>query len=148
VHVSGFVLHRHGGRRLRDARSYFASPQFAALTKELTPAQLASKKAAIAGHMDEKACRAWALSYGPSNNPGVYTHPRTNKPTNNCSLLDSQVYDAAKNPHGVRCTIPEYAIATWGALPGTRFRPAHRRQRGHSVRLKALAAGQIAPRNS
>ena len=123
--------------------SYFASPQFAALTKELTPAQLASKKAAIAGHMDEKACRAWALSYGPSNNPGVYTHPRTNKPTNNCSLLDSQVYDAAKNPHGVRCTIPEYAIATWGALPGSGFARRIDDNAGIQYGLKALAAGQI-----
>jgi hypothetical protein len=123
--------------------SYFASPQFAALTKDLTPAQLAAKKAAIAGHMDEKACRAWATSYGPSNNPGVYTHPRTNKPTNNCSLLDSQVYDAAKNPHGVRCTIPEYAIATWGALPGTHFARRIDDNAGIQYGLKALAAGQI-----
>ncbi len=122
---------------------YFASPQFAALTKELTPAQLAAKKAAIAGHMDEKACRAWAMSYGSSNNPGVYTHPRTNKPTNNCSLLDSQVYDAAKNPNGVRCTIPEYAIATWGALPGTRFARRIDDNAGIQYGLKALAAGQI-----
>jgi Tannase-like family of unknown function (DUF6351) len=123
--------------------SYFASQQFAALTKELTPAQLATKKAAIAGHMDEKACRAWAMSYGPSNNPGVYTHPRTNKPTNNCSLLDSQVYDAAKNPNGVRCTIPEYAIATWGALPGTHFARRIDDNAGLQYGLKALAAGQI-----
>ena len=36
--------------------NYFASPEFAALTKELTPAQIAAKKAAIAGHMDDKAC--------------------------------------------------------------------------------------------
>ena len=123
--------------------AYFASPQFAALTKALTPAQVAAKKAAIAGHMDEKACRAWALSYGPSNNPGVYTHPRTNKPTNNCSLLDSQVYDAAKNRNGVRCTIPEYAIATWGAQPGTRFARRIDDNAGIQYGLKALAAGHI-----
>ncbi|MGH8239805.1 MAG: DUF6351 family protein, partial [Steroidobacteraceae bacterium] len=122
---------------------YFASPQFAALTKELTPAQVAATKAAIAGHMDEKACRAWAMSYGPSNNPGVYTHPRTSKPTNNCSLLDSQVYDAAKNPNGVRCTIPEYAIATWGAMPGTRFARRIDDNAGVQYGLKALAAGQL-----
>ncbi len=123
--------------------SYFASPGFAALTKELTPAQLAAKKAAIAGHLDEKACRAWATSYGPSNNPGVYTHPRTNKPTNNCSLPDSQVYDAAKNPKGVRCTIPEYAIAAWGAMPGTAVARRIDDNAGIQYGLKALAAGQI-----
>ena len=123
--------------------SYFASPEFATLTKELTPAQVVAKKAAIAGHMDEKACRAWALSYGSSNNPGVYTHPRTNKSTNNCHLLDSQVYDAAKNPNGVRCSIAEYAIATWGAMPGTRIARRTNDNVGIQYGLKALAAGQI-----
>jgi hypothetical protein len=123
--------------------SYYASPEFATLTKELTPAQVAAKKAAIAGHMDEKACRAWALSYGSSNNPGVYTHPRTNKSTNNCHLLDSQVYDPAKNPNGVRCSIAEYAIATWGAMPGTRIARRTNDNVGIQYGLKALAAGQI-----
>jgi hypothetical protein len=123
--------------------NYFASPEFAALTKELTPAQVAAKKAAIAGHMDDKACVAWAMSYASSNEPGVYTHPRTRKPTNNCYLLDSQVYDAAKNPKGVRCTIPEYAISTWGATPGTHVAPRTNDNLGLQYGLKALAAGQI-----
>ncbi len=123
--------------------NYFASPEFAALTKELTPAQVAAKKAAIAGHMDDKACSAWATSFGSSNEPGMYTHPRTKKPTNNCYLLESQVYDAAKNPGGVRCTIPEYAIATWGAMPGTRVAKRTTDNAGIQYGLKALAAGQI-----
>ena len=116
--------------------NYFASPEFAALTKELTPAQVAAKKAAIAGHLDDKACVAWAMSYGSSNNPGVYTHPRTKKPTNNCLLPDSQVYDAAKNPNGVRCTIPEYAMSIWGAMPGNARRAPHERQRRRAVRTE------------
>jgi hypothetical protein len=123
--------------------NYFASPEFAALTQELTPAQIAAKKAAIAGHMDDKACMAWAMSFGSSNNPGVYTHPRTQKPTNNCYLLDSQVYDAARNPDGVRCTIPEYAIAIWGAIPGTHVARRTNDNAGIQYGLKALAAGQI-----
>jgi hypothetical protein len=123
--------------------NYFASPEFAALTKELTPAQVAAKKAAIAGHMDDKACVAWAMSYASSNNPGVYTHPRTKKSTNNCLLLDSQVYDAAKNPNGVRCTIPEYAISTWGAMPGTHVAPRTNDNAGIQYGLTALAGGQI-----
>ena len=121
---------------------YFASPQFAALTKELTPAQLAAKKAAIAGHMDEKSCRAWAMSYGPSNNPGVYLNPRTNKPINNCSLLDNQVYDAAKNSNGVRCTIPEYAIATWRAARDL-LRPAHDDNAGIQCRAEGARRRQL-----
>ena len=123
--------------------SYFASPEFAALTQALTPEQIAAKKAAIAGHMDDKACPAWAMSFGSSNNPGVYTHPRTKKPTNNCYLLDSQVYGAAKNPDGVRCTIPEYAISTWGAMPGTHVARRTNDNAGIQYGLKALAAGQI-----
>jgi hypothetical protein len=123
--------------------NYFASPEFAALTKELTPAQLAAKKAAIAGHMDDKACPAWAMSFGSSNNPGVYTHPRTRKQTNNCYLLDRQVYDAAKNPDGVRCTIPEYALSTWGAIPGTRVARRTNDNTGIQYGLRAFAAGQI-----
>jgi hypothetical protein len=123
--------------------NYFASPEFAALTKELTPVQVAAKKAAIAGHLDDKACVAWAMSYASSNNPGVYTHPRTKKPTNNCYLADHQVYDIAKNPNGVRCTIPEYAISIWGAMPGTHIARRTDDNAGIQYGLKALAAGQI-----
>jgi hypothetical protein len=124
--------------------NYFASPEFAALTQELTPQQVAAKKAAIAGHMDDKACPAWALSFGSSNEPGVYTNPRTKKPMNNCLLPDDQVYDAAKNPGGVRCTIPEYAMAIWGAEP-QHPRVANRTNDNVGIQygLKALAAAQI-----
>jgi len=123
---------------------YFASPEFAALTKELTPAQIASKKAAIAGHMDDKACPAWAMSFGSSNEPGVYTNPRTKKPMNNCFLPDSQVYDAASNPNGVRCTIPEYAMSIWGPEP-RHPRVANRTNDNAGIQygLKALEAGQL-----
>ena len=93
--------------------------------------------------MDDKACPAWAMSFGSSNKPGVYTHPRTKKPTNNCLLLDSQVYDAAKNPGGVRCTIPEYALAIWGEMPGKHVARRTNDNAGVQYGLKALAAGQI-----
>jgi len=124
--------------------NYFASPEFAALTRELTPSQVAAKKAAIAGHLDEKACPAWANSFGSSNEPGVYTSPRTKKPVNNCLLPDDQVYDAASNPGGVRCTIPEYAMAIWGA-ERTNPKVANRTNDNAGIQygLKALAAGQI-----
>jgi hypothetical protein len=123
--------------------SYFASPEFAALTQELTPAQIAAKQAAIAGHLDDKACPAWANSFGSANEPGVYVQPRTKKPTNNCYLLDSQVYDPVKNPGGVRCTIPEYAIATWGAMPGTRVARRTNDNVGIQYGLKALEGERI-----
>jgi hypothetical protein len=124
--------------------NYFASPEFAALTQELTPAQIAAKKAAIAGHMDDKACPAWAMSFGSSNQPGVYTNPRTKQPMNNCFLPHDQVYDAANNPDGVRCTIPEYAMSIWG--PQSRHpRIANRTNDNAGIQygLQALEAGQI-----
>ncbi|HKU12959.1 MAG TPA: DUF6351 family protein [Steroidobacteraceae bacterium] len=124
--------------------NYFASPEFAALTQGLKPEQIAAKKAAIAGHLDDKACPAWAMSFGSANEPGVYTNPRTKKPTNNCLLPDDQVYDATRNPGGVRCTIPEYAIAIWGP---ERANPkvANRTNDNTGVQygLQALAAGQL-----
>jgi hypothetical protein len=123
--------------------NYFSSAEFTALTRELAPAQVAAKKAAIAGHLDDKACPAWAQSFGSANQPGVYIHPRSKKPTNNCQLLDSQVYDAAKNPGGVRCSIPDYAIATWGAKPGTRVARRIDDNVGIQYGLKALESGQI-----
>jgi hypothetical protein len=122
---------------------YFASPQFAALTKELTPAQLAAKKAAIAGHMDEKSCRAWAMSYGPSNNPGVYTNPRTNKPMNNCSLLDSQVYDGREESERRALHDSRVRDRDLGRDARTRFARRIDDNAGIQYGLKALAAGQI-----
>jgi hypothetical protein len=126
---------------------YFNSPAFATLTRGMSPEQINAKRAAIAGHLDEKACPAWANSFGNSNTPGVYVSPRNNQPTNNCYLLDSQVYDREKNPQGVRCSTAEYAIATWGAMPGTPpgVRIARRTNDNVGVQygLKALEGGRI-----
>ena len=115
--------------------NYFASPEFAALTKELTPAQVAAKKAAIAGHLDEKACRRMGHCRTAARTILACTRirARTSRPTI-AHLLDSQVYDAAKNPDGVRCTIAEYAIATWGADARHAHRAPDERQRRHPVR--------------
>ena len=123
--------------------NYFQSSEFAALTAGLTPEQVNAKKAAIAGHMDEKACPSWVSSFGSSNSPGVYINPRTKQPFNNCYLLDSQVYDRKSHPDGVRCTIPEYAIATWGAMPGTHVARRTSDNVGIQYGLEALEAAQI-----
>ena len=101
--------------------NYFKSPEFASLTSGLTPPQVSAKKATIAGHLDDKACAAWVNSFGSLNNPGVHANPRTKQPYNNCLLPDDQVYDRTKHPNGVRCTVPEYAMAIWGPMPGTRI---------------------------
>jgi hypothetical protein len=123
--------------------NYFRSEPFAALTAGLTPAQVNAKKAAIAGHMDEKACPAWVNSFGSSNNPGVYVSPRNQQKVNNCYLLDSQVFDRERNPDGVRCAIPDYAIATWGAIPGTHIARRTSDNVGIQYGLKALEAGEL-----
>jgi hypothetical protein len=89
-------------------------------------------------------CPAWAMSFGSSNEPGMYTNPRTKKPMNNCYLPDGEVYDAANNPNGVRCTIPEYAMSIWG--PEARQpRVANRTNDNAGIQygLRALEAGQI-----
>lgn len=48
-----------------------------------------------------------------------------------------------KNPEGVRCSIPEYAIATWGAMPGTHVARRTSDNVGIQYGLKALEAGQV-----
>lgn len=123
--------------------NYFKSKEFAALTSGLEPGRIAAKKAAIAGHMDDKACPSWATSFGSANTPGVYANPRNQQQMNNCFLLDSQVYDHDKNPGGVRCSIPEYAIATWGAMPGTRVARRTTDNVGIQYGLQPFEAGQI-----
>lgn len=122
--------------------NYFQSPAFAALTKDMDAAQISAKKAAIAGHLDDQACPAWVKSFGSLNDPGVYVNARGQK-GNNCLLLDSQVYDAKTNPGGVRCTTPEYAIALWGSIPGTRIARRVWDNTGIEYGLKALRDGQI-----
>jgi Tannase-like family of unknown function (DUF6351) len=123
--------------------NYFKSADFAALTAGMTPEQVNLKKAAIAGHMDEKACPAWVNSFGNSNTPGVYPSPRNQQPVNNCYLPDSQVYHRKTHPDGLRCTIPEHAIAIWGALPGTNIARRTSDNVGIQYGLKALEAGQL-----
>jgi hypothetical protein len=123
---------------------YFNSPEFAALTSGLDPKQVSAKKANIAGHLDDKACVAWVNSFGSLNNPGVHPNPRNKQPYNNCLLPDALVYDREKNPNGVRCTIPEYAMAIWGPMPGTRIARRTLDNVGVQYGLKALEAGQIA----
>ena len=125
--------------------NYFKSTEFEGLTSGLNPEQLAAKKAAIAGHLNDKACPAWVNSFGNSNTPGVYTNSRGQR-VNNCQLLDSQVYDAKYNPEGVRCSIPEYAMAIWG--PSSADERVARRTSdnvGIEYGLKALQNGQITP---
>jgi hypothetical protein len=123
--------------------NYFKSPEFAALTSSLTPQQISAKKTSIAGHLDEKACVAWVNSFGSLNNPGVHPNPRNKQPYNNCLLPDTQVYDRDRNPNGVRCTIPEYAMSTWGPIPGTRIARRTLDNVGVQYGLKTLEAGQI-----
>jgi hypothetical protein len=123
--------------------NFFASPEFTALTSKLSPEEINAKRAAIAGHLDEKACPAWVTSFGSANNPGVYISPRNRKQTNNCYLLEDQVYDPVKNRDGVRCSIPDYAIAIWGPMPGTNVARRTSDNVGIQYGLKALEAGRI-----
>lgn len=122
--------------------NFFKSDEFARLTANLSEKAISAKQAAIAGHLDEKACPAWVNSFGSANTPGVYVNARGSK-GNNCHLLDSQVYDAKAKPGGVRCSIPDYAIAIWGAMPGSRIARRTSDNVGIEYGLAALRSGAI-----
>ncbi len=137
--------------------NYFSSPEFAALTAGLTPAEVNAKKAAIAGHKDQIGCLAWVGSFGSVGRPGFIpnlpsvgsnifaTTPRAEFP-NNCLLPQSFVYDPIMNPAGLRCGIVDHGIAIWGNAGDPQF-PTRANDVNDNVGvqygLKALLNGAI-----
>ncbi len=121
--------------------NYFDSLEFKSLTSGLDETEINEKKASIAGHLNEKACMAWSRSFGHSNNPGNFE--RNGKEVNNCKLPKNWVYDAAKNPEGVRCSQPDHEIALWGNEPGEKFARRYADNTGVQYGLKAFADGEI-----
>ena len=64
--------------------NYFNSNEFAELTSDFDQGVIDHKKAAIAGHLDEKACLAWSRSFGHANRPGNFV--LRGQEMNNCRL--------------------------------------------------------------
>lgn len=123
--------------------NYFNSDEFAELTSGLDEKAINGKKAAIAGHLDEKACLAWSRSFGHSNRPGNFVL-RGNE-MNNCHLPKNWVYDPESNPQGVRCSQPDHQIAQWGKEPGQEYARRYADNSGVLYGLKALQTGAISP---
>jgi|TARA_Y100000310_G_scaffold159111_1_gene158556 hypothetical protein len=124
--------------------NYFNSNEFAELTSDLDESVINRKKAAIAGHLDEKACLAWSSSFGHSNRPGNFM--RRGEEMNNCRLPRNWVYDAESNPQGVRCSQPDHEIALWGKEPGQEHARRYADNSGVQYGLQALQAGDISAR--
>jgi hypothetical protein len=140
--------------------NYFASPAFAALTTGLTPEQVNAKKAAIAGHVDQRGCQAWNASFSHANLPGFIpdrpaapatwtppSSPRADVP-NNCLLPMALVYDPATNPGGIRCGGADYLASVFGVADDPAF-PNRANSTGDNVGVEygrsALLTGAITP---
>ncbi len=121
--------------------NYFGTDEFAGLTRNSSEAAIDEKKAAIAGHLDAKACVAWSRSFGHANIPGNFT--RRNQEMNNCRLPGNWVYDAESNPDGIRCSQTDHEIALWGNEPGEEYGRRVASNEGILYGLKSLQAGYI-----
>jgi hypothetical protein len=135
----------------------YASPAWQALMQRegLGPDQIAARKTAINGQLDQKGCHNWHNSFGYMSVPGQYvrdlvTGPggklvRNDKSQNNCKLPPSMVYDRARNPGGARCTYYDNAVALWGKVPGTNRAAQPYDNVGVQYGWRALLAGTITP---
>lgn len=121
--------------------NYFNSNEFAELSNGLDGGVINGKKAAIAGHLDEKACLAWSRSFGHSNRPGNFV--LRGEEMNNCRLPKNWVYDPDSNPQGVRCSQADHEIALWGKEPGQEYARRYSDNSGIQYGLKAMQAGDI-----
>src|SRR5260221_4657092 len=82
--------------------NYYATNPFGVAGSDgVTQAQIDAKKAAINGHLDQRACHAWFNSFGTNGLAGNYVTRTVNAtgvitlgttPVNNCRLLPAQVY--------------------------------------------------------
>ena len=95
-----------------------------------------AQRALVDGHHDITDCIAWNLSFAPVSDPTRAV---------NCNLPASLVYQPVTNPTGVRCTLPDYQIAVWGARPSDGFAKLPGGNLGVQYGLNALNAGQITP---
>lgn len=132
----------------------YQKPAWLNATAGLTPVQANAKKAAINGHRDQTGCHAWFNRFGTNAQVGNYLArtvvdnttgaiAQATALTNNCQLPTSQVFDAASNPNGARCSAWDWAASIWGkSADGIRARET-RDNTGVQYGLKALLDGAI-----
>jgi hypothetical protein len=113
------------------------------------PGWTEAQKAAVMGTKDTSVCTYWSFAFLPTSYPDR---------AQNCGWAadDPRVYDAATNPGGTRCGIPDYQVAIWGRRPKSLW-TAEEKAVGHGFArvvadntgvlygLTALRAGTITP---
>jgi hypothetical protein len=106
----------------------------------VTPGFTAAQQAAVMDVRDPGVCTAWDLSFAPVGIPSR---------VQNCNLqgtpFASQVYNAATNPTGIRCTVQDYQAAIWGLRDEDGFARTPYSNVGIQYGLAALKAGTITP---
>lgn len=128
-----------------------------------TPQQMAAKKAAINGHVDQTGCHGWFNAEENERHDGnfraqsigqIAPTPEENESeqysgiireaqaqTNNCELPLRLVYDPVSNPDGVRCAAASWAASIWGRIGAAANQT--RDNIGVQYGLKALLSGAI-----
>lgn len=105
--------------------NYYESDEGGALTD--------AQRRAIEGHASTGTCRSWSALFLSAINPSVGCAPQ----------LDGQTYDAATNPDGVRCTLPDINVNALGTDPETGFAQRALDNVGVAYGLEALNDGVI-----
>lgn len=99
-----------------------------------------AQQAAVMDVRDPGVCTAWNVSFAPVSIPSR---------VQNCNLqgtpFAANVYNAATNPGGIRCTIQDYQSAIWGLRPSDGFARSPFANVGVQYGLTALNAGTITP---
>ena len=119
---------------------YFASLNGAQITQ--------AQQDAVTGSLVGGGCRAqWDGPHGlgtpdVGNYAGMWLDP-ANAP--GCGLDKALVYDAATNPQGVRCTLPDYMVSIFGRRASDGFANRPYDNVGVQYGLHALQSGKLTP---
>jgi hypothetical protein len=140
---------------LHLVHAYSSSAWLTEMTRQgLLQPQIFAKRTAIDGHLDHRGCLSWVTSFADGGKPGQYVPtavdqttgtlvPGTAPSKNNCSILESMVYNKDTNPDGIRCGGADSAVAIFGKVPDTKRARTTNDNVGVQYGLKALQSGAI-----
>jgi hypothetical protein len=95
------------------------------------------QQGAVEGHVDSAPCHAWVDVYGFS----TLLDPAANAA--GCGVTSAQIYNHDTNPHGVRCSIQDYARGQLGSRKSDGYAGRPYDNVGVAYGLKALNSGTI-----